>query len=204
MKSDFYLNLCLEQAARSPIHFSHGCVVVKGGKVIGQGYNDYRPAYDGASVLKTGVLPKAPCCPLGPGRLPDHALADHRGGGGGGHHANARLSMHSEMMAINSALKASATLAASTLPSLRPTFKLPGDTKRKRALRRGRLAAYVRATCQETLGQDRPQGTAQAQADEWRFEKPATYRCDENVSESEDEAWLSETSPESSESSESQ
>lgn len=43
MKTDNYLTLCLEQAAKSPLHYRHGCIVVRGGKVIGQGYNDYRP-----------------------------------------------------------------------------------------------------------------------------------------------------------------
>jgi deoxycytidylate deaminase len=57
MKSDNYLNLCLEQASLSPLHHRHGCIVVKGGKVIGKGYNDYRPGYDGGA-LKTGQLPK--------------------------------------------------------------------------------------------------------------------------------------------------
>lgn len=56
-KSDHYLSLCLSQAAHSPLHYRHGCVIVRGGKVIGAGHNDYRPGYDGGA-LKTGVLPK--------------------------------------------------------------------------------------------------------------------------------------------------
>lgn len=47
MKSDLYKSLCLEQAVRSPLHFRHGCVVVRGGKVIGRGFNDYRPGFSG-------------------------------------------------------------------------------------------------------------------------------------------------------------
>lgn len=186
MKSDSYLNLCIEQAALSPLNYRHGCVVVKGGKVIGQGYNDYRPGYDGGSVFKTGTLPKAACafdaC------KPDDGLVDHRRGGG--HHANARLSMHSEMMAINSALASSNTLVTSTVPHLRQSFKLPGDTKRKRALRRENVSAYVQSVCLEVFGQDFQQGTGTAQAEEWRFE-PSTYRFDNNPSKSQDEAWSS-------------
>ncbi|KAK3617838.1 hypothetical protein LTR22_026600, partial [Elasticomyces elasticus] len=34
---------------------SEGCIVVRGGKVIGQGYNDYRPRYDGGA-LKHGRI----------------------------------------------------------------------------------------------------------------------------------------------------
>lgn len=201
MKADSYLNLCIEQAHLSPLHFRHGCVVVKGGKVIGQGFNDYRPGYDGGSVLKTGVLPKNASPFEGTARSkakpdknkssghpdpqrpqtkfkPVEALA---GNCGGGHHANARLSMHSEMMAINSALTSSSALAASTVSHVKPCFKLPGDSKRKRELRRQTLAAYVRAICLNAAsGADahyQVQRAGKAQADQWRFE-PSASRCD--------------------------
>lgn len=190
MKSDLYLNLCLEQAALSPLHYRHGCVVVKGGKVIGQGYNDYRPGYDGGSVLKTGALPKTAYALEGvkPGD-PDPSPTSKRNFiPGGGHHANARLSMHSEMMAVNSALASSNNLAATTVSHLKPTFKLPGDTKRKRALRRERVAAYVHSVCPETSGQEVQQGTGKTQAKEWRFET-CTYRFDHLLSGREDEGW---------------
>lgn len=200
MKTDQYLNLCLEQAALSPLNYRHGCVVVKGGKVIGQGYNDYRPGYDGGSVLKTGILPKAACAfescdpdepdpPMSKGSSPPPVC-------GGGHHANERLSMHSEMMAINSALASSNTLAASTVPNRRQCFKLPGDTKRKRALRREHISAYVQAACLKTFGQELQQGTGKAQADEWRFE-PSTYRFDSLLSEDKDERWSTTTTTKS-------
>lgn len=64
MKADNYLNLCLEQAEMSPLHHRHGCVVVKGGKVIGKGFNDHRPGYDGGALktsnlsMKTSALEK--------------------------------------------------------------------------------------------------------------------------------------------------
>ena len=35
---------------KSPIHFTLGAVLVKGGKVISSGYNHHRPHYDGAEV----------------------------------------------------------------------------------------------------------------------------------------------------------
>ena len=43
MKSDHYLDRCLAEAALSPLRFRHGAVVVKGGKVLGAGHNDYLP-----------------------------------------------------------------------------------------------------------------------------------------------------------------
>ncbi|KAL1901800.1 hypothetical protein Sste5346_001503 [Sporothrix stenoceras] len=49
-KSDNYLNLCLEQAELSPLNFWPGAIVVKGGKVLGAGFNDHRPGYDGGNV----------------------------------------------------------------------------------------------------------------------------------------------------------
>lgn len=55
MKTDHYLNLCLEQAALSPLRYRHGSIIVRGGKVIGQGFNDHRAGFDGGA-LKTGVL----------------------------------------------------------------------------------------------------------------------------------------------------
>jgi len=55
MKTDNYLTLCLEQAAKSPLHYRHGSIIVRGGKVIGQGYNDYRPGFNGGA-LKHGRI----------------------------------------------------------------------------------------------------------------------------------------------------
>lgn len=83
MKTDRYLNLCLEQAANSTLRHRHGCIVVKGGKVIGQGFNDPRPGFDG------GLLSAAS---IDNGRSSDQSL-----------------SMHSEMMAIHSVLSSSAS-----------------------------------------------------------------------------------------------
>ena len=46
-RTDSYMSLCLEQAAMSPLHYRHGAIIVNGGKIIGKGYNDYRPGFDG-------------------------------------------------------------------------------------------------------------------------------------------------------------
>ncbi|KAF1947676.1 hypothetical protein EJ02DRAFT_449150 [Clathrospora elynae] len=65
MKTDNYLNLCFEQAAKSILRYRHRAIIVRGGKIIGQGYNDYcqptraynyRSGFNGGA-LKTGRLP---------------------------------------------------------------------------------------------------------------------------------------------------
>lgn len=202
MKTDQYLTLCLDQAAQSSLHYRHGCVVVKGGKVIGQGFNDCRPGYDGGSVLKTGVMPKAvahvkPDKPDPPKHKSDFKTVESIVGNcGGGHHANARLTMHSEMMAINSALSSRSTLAANTVSHVKPCTKLLGDSKRKRALQRKAVLSYARSVCLATLGQEVQQGAGPVQAGESRV-RPSTYRCDDLLSGGQ-EAWLSLSSPRSS------
>lgn len=54
-RNDLYLSLCLVQASLSPLHYRHGSIIVRGGKVIGKGFNDYRSGYNGG-VLSTGKL----------------------------------------------------------------------------------------------------------------------------------------------------
>ena len=46
-RNDTYLSLCLEQASLSSLHYRHGCIIVRGGKFIGKGYNDYRSGFNG-------------------------------------------------------------------------------------------------------------------------------------------------------------
>ena len=46
-KSQYYLSQCAEVAAKSPMCFTLGAVMVKGGKIISTGYNHYRTHYDG-------------------------------------------------------------------------------------------------------------------------------------------------------------
>jgi deoxycytidylate deaminase len=166
MKSDQYLNLCLEQATLSPLRYRHGCIIVKGGKIIGQGYNDHRPGYDGGA-LKTGQLStrssgrptdakksKSKTKPQDPPSLTfsssplSNAFVAHENmvGGAVGHCANQPLTMHAEMMAINEALSAYGTLSSSTASGIKPSFKLSGrGDKRKQALRE-----YVDSICIET------------------------------------------------------
>ncbi|GIZ37848.1 hypothetical protein CKM354_000128000 [Cercospora kikuchii] len=164
MKTDNYLSLCLEEAAKSPLHYRHGAIVVRGGKVIGRGHNDYRPgfnggalktgriasgAYDGAaSELKKKLKGKQKCKQDNQ----QHQQQSHgtfvpfeNANPGGGHSVNQPLAMHSEMMAIYTALNASSTLSSTTFSREKPCFKLPRADKRKARLRRAVLEAYVKA-----------------------------------------------------------
>ncbi|KAK5125755.1 hypothetical protein LTR85_012031 [Meristemomyces frigidus] len=188
MKTDNYLTLCLEQAAKSPLHYRHGCIIVRGGKVIGQGYNDYRPGFNGGA-LKHGRVAKAAA-------LDGPAMADLKEklkkqkekpkqkpqqqqqqqpdctktftpfeGAGGGHHANVPLSMHSEMMAIHSALAASSTLSSTAISCGKPSFKLPRSDKRKTRLRAEVLKRYVDTVCDSAAASGTAkQGSGQLQA----------------------------------------
>src|SRR5579859_3262749 len=56
-RNDTFLSLCLAQAELSPLHYRHGSIIVRGGKVIGQGFNSYYTGNGGA--LKTGILPSS-------------------------------------------------------------------------------------------------------------------------------------------------
>ncbi|KAI0296966.1 hypothetical protein B0F90DRAFT_1953249 [Multifurca ochricompacta] len=53
-KNRFYLSQCADAASKSPMCFTLGAVLVKGGKVISSGYNHHRPHYDGAEVRTRG------------------------------------------------------------------------------------------------------------------------------------------------------
>ena len=139
MKFDNYLSLCLEQAQLSPLGQRHGCIVVKGGKVIGKGFNDYRSGFDGGA-LKTGNLPSK-SFPIDKskdkGKIePAFKTFEDMFSGKSQTNPNPVLSMHSEMMAINSALASSPTLARSNQSSIKPSHTLPRDSKRKRHQRR--------------------------------------------------------------------
>ncbi|KAI9050856.1 hypothetical protein LZ554_004975 [Drepanopeziza brunnea f. sp. 'monogermtubi'] len=167
---DSFLSLCLAQADFSPLHYRHGAIIVKGGKVIGQGFNCYRPGFDGGA-LKSGALPSSSLDglaiaelkqrlkskPKGKSQLqnqPDESTFTPFESMGCGHNANVALSMHSEMMAIRSALslssgiQASQTSARSAKCFRKPCFKLPGDSKKRKARSRG-LKAYAKAICEE-------------------------------------------------------
>jgi Cytidine and deoxycytidylate deaminase zinc-binding region len=176
MKTENYLTLCLEQAALSPLHYRHGCIVVRGGKVIGRGFNDYRPGFDGGA-LKSGRLAydavdASTIAELKRKRkLKSKPKSNSTNfvpfeGTGGGPHANVPLSMHSEMMAIHSALAASSTLASSTLSSQKPSFKLSGPSKRKTRLRNEALKSYVERVCADAVQQSAQQCATRSSAAE--------------------------------------
>ncbi|KAK2626954.1 hypothetical protein QTJ16_004129 [Diplocarpon rosae] len=114
---------CLAQADLSPLHYRHGAIIVRGGKVIGQGFNCYRPGFDGGA-LKSGALPSSsrngPALaelkqwlkskPKSKSKMhdqPDEGTFTPFESIGCGHNSNVALSMHSEMMAIRSALSLS-------------------------------------------------------------------------------------------------
>ncbi|KAF2687498.1 hypothetical protein K458DRAFT_296434 [Lentithecium fluviatile CBS 122367] len=168
MKTDNYLTLCLEQAANSPLRYRHGCIIVRGGKVIGQGFNDHRAGFDGGA-LKTGRLPSrsidgAALAELKkkhklkrelkyPQQEETNTFTPFENMGGSGKLTNNPLSMHSEMMAIHSALATSGTIASSAVSYQKPYFKLSGDSKRKARLRRDAIKAYVETVCKTALAQ---------------------------------------------------
>ncbi|KXS97599.1 hypothetical protein AC578_5745 [Pseudocercospora eumusae] len=169
--TDNYLSACLAEAAKSPLHYRHGAIVVRGGKVIGQGHNDYRPGFNGGA-LKHGRIAKAGAFDgdaiaelkkklkgkqklQPPNQQPQNCSTftpfETKTNVGGGHSVNQPLSMHSEMMAIFSALNASSTLSSSTFSREKPCFKLPRSDKRKARLRRDVLLAYVTAVALSQL-----------------------------------------------------
>ncbi|PBP24496.1 putative nuclear localization protein NPL6 [Diplocarpon rosae] len=169
-KNDANEMKCLAQADLSPLHYRHGTIIVRGGKVIGQGFNCYRPGFDGGA-LKSGALPSSshngPAIAQLKQRLkskpkstskmqnqPDVGTFTPFESMGCGHNSNVALSMHSEMMAIRSALSLSSgaqacqTSARSAKCFEKPCFKLPGDSKKRKARARG-LKAYAKAACEE-------------------------------------------------------
>lgn len=190
MKSDQYLNMCLEQASQSPLRYRHGCVIVRGGKVIGQGFNDFRPGYNGGT-LKTGRLPAGSFPALASISTSSRSLAntDLTGisasktgdsfapfaGMAGSHYSNTAFTMHSEMMAVNSVLASLGTLAANAASQC---LKLPGDAKQRRQV----VREYVERVCREEadVGQYDQQpkscNTGLPSPEEWRFEAH-THRC---------------------------
>lgn len=169
-RTDSYLSLCLEQASKSTrMQHRHGAIIVRGGKVIGQGHNDHRPGFDGGFTLKTGKLAagassspaiqalvhknkarsKPSCLSSEPVVL--HLATTESSDLGGGCSANTPFSQHSEMAAILSALSLSSHTASygsarsSQLMQKPGSFRLPGQGKRELRLRN--LNSYVEAVC---------------------------------------------------------
>jgi deoxycytidylate deaminase len=172
-RSDFYLALCLQQANKSPLHYRHGCIIVRGGKVIGQGYNTYRPGFNSGALKHGNSVGSLSLSALSksdfkerltrnkPKTKPKSKPDTQQPSGtftpfetlGSGPHANTPLSMHSEMMAIQSALSLAAGAQSSQLSARKakscqkPRGGVSGPSKRKARLRA--LKAYVAAVCSE-------------------------------------------------------
>ncbi|KAF3002114.1 hypothetical protein E8E13_009912 [Curvularia kusanoi] len=173
MKNDAYLNFCLEQAAKSPLRYRHGCIVVRGGKVIGQGYSDYRSGYDGGA-LKSGRLPLRATvkAEADAALIPLETMT-----GGGGRLANTPLSMHSEMMAIQSALSMSSKGACRAVSSQKQCFKLSGSCRRGTRLRREAVKYYAKVICTAALTQSAASYRIAKQHVQERLEDPASRSC---------------------------
>ncbi|KAK4680683.1 hypothetical protein QC764_0001270 [Podospora pseudoanserina] len=118
MKRDQCLQLCLQQVTNSPLSYRHGSIVAKGGKILGQGYNDYRHGFNG-DTLKTGTLRKAASPHTTPNRPTLGFMPFEIGGDSTG---NRCISMHSEMMTIHSALMATRTAAADNMSNVQCGF----------------------------------------------------------------------------------
>lgn len=198
MKTDNYLTLCLEQATKSPLHYRHGCIIVRGGKIIGQGHNDYRPGFDGgalkhgrvaSSVLNGPALAEMKAKlkqrkeekskPKDAQQKDTEDFVPFEKANGGGPQANTPLSMHSEMMAIHSALSTSSTMACSTFSRKKPSFKLPRGDKKKERLRRDVLKSYVERICENTGIASKSTAHGQGgklQVQECRFENSTSQR----------------------------
>ena len=175
-RTDSYLSLCLEQASKSSLHYRHGCIVVRGGKVIGQGYNDRRPGFSGCGTLKSGRLangasnsPALMALKLSNSKSKSKSKQSYQGEGtvsmdlastdtselGVVGLANSPLSMHSEMMAIQSALSLSSNTASYGSARSSALLQKPGlsklSSRSKRELRLRNLKSYVDAVCDEAL-----------------------------------------------------
>lgn len=190
MKADNYPTLCIEQAAKSPLRYLHGSIIVRGGKVIGQGYNDYRAGFSGG-VLKTGRLPVSIMDNTAISEMKKKHKLKREGRDeqepesnvrttkmftpfenmNGDKHVNTPFSMHSEMVAIHSAISASNTLASTFLSCEKPCFKVPGGTKRKARRQREAIKAYVEIICSVAIAQSTAeQRCGSTQVQQWRFE----------------------------------
>lgn len=126
-RTESYLSLWLEQASLSPLRFRHGCIIVQGGKLIGQGFNDHRAHFDGEAkrLASSGAYNSSAIIALSQknrrtnkafsGKYQQNEKSQETcspcSDTNGGCLANASLLMHSETMAIYSALSLSGTLA---------------------------------------------------------------------------------------------
>ena len=184
-RTDSYLSLCLEQASKSSLHYRHGCIIVRGGEIIGQGYNDYRPGFSGCVTVKSGRLacgasnsPALMALKLGKSKSKSRAKQYSYGEStasmdlasmdiseiGGGCLANSPLSMHSEMMAIQSALSLSSNTASYGSARSSALLQKPGlsklSSRGKRESRLRNLKSYTDTICDEALAARVPRTAA--------------------------------------------
>ncbi|KAL8901289.1 MAG: hypothetical protein Q9207_005275, partial [Kuettlingeria erythrocarpa] len=159
-RNDTHLSLCLEQASLSTLHYRHGCIIVRGinGRLrsAAASSNAVIACPKSKGSTKYHDLPSSgsdDAC-AGKNKPPKTYIAfngqEQAIGTGAGALANTPLSMHSEMMAINSALSLSSAIACqgtarSTQWLQKPCFKLSGRSKRRNRLQQ--LKAYADAVC---------------------------------------------------------
>jgi tRNA(Arg) A34 adenosine deaminase TadA len=107
-RQDTYQSLCLQQALNSPLYHRHGSIIVQGGKVIGRGFNHYRPGFDGGALKNGRTKIEGKVMPQKMKRKQKFTAGDELPcTKDGTADAKSALSMHSEMMAIRSALSLS-------------------------------------------------------------------------------------------------
>lgn len=94
-------NAATQEALRSAMRYRHGAVIVKGGKVLGQGHNHVRTGFSGPlSAHEAIVLPmRRGLDPCAHGAGADMCAPTSSG------RAQAYFSMHAEMHAVTSALR---------------------------------------------------------------------------------------------------
>ncbi|KAF1352251.1 hypothetical protein BDV97DRAFT_397289 [Delphinella strobiligena] len=139
-----YLNLCLGLAEHSPLHQRHGCVVVKGGKVIGSGFNTHTLA---GGALKTGEMRSSSSSDAEMSlRHDEGAFAAIETCGG---YINTPLTVHSEMAAIMDVLQKSTKLSSKTSSCEKPASKVSGS-KRKTSKKNEAIRVYVERFCERT------------------------------------------------------
>ncbi|OSS50783.1 hypothetical protein B5807_04519 [Epicoccum nigrum] len=103
--------------------------------------------------------------------------------------------MHSEMMAIHSALSTFSKGACSAVSSQKPCFKLSGSSKRGTRLRREAIKSHVEIICTAVLAQSAAnECVAKRQVQDWRYESTASQSyfvdLDHSVQWSAEEAFL--------------
>jgi deoxycytidylate deaminase len=179
MKSDYYLNKCLEQAELSPLSQHHGCVVVKGGKIIGKGFNDYRRGFEG-STLKSGRLStkSTPLIKQNSTTKATKGSADYGFNSADAMNLKAGgvLSMHAEMMAINSALASSSTMAVTAQSHLKPPLATSPSSKHKGNLQKDIIDSFVRSAYLDADGPQVQQSVCKCPSTEECFERQSKGR----------------------------